>query len=181
MREAGVTDPQDKLLLAGAPARVAWPTTDLEDQSIVLATAFGITQSMTDVLLEAPADASPALRLADIEGLVGTLPPAPARAAIDTTDLAATLGQRQVQTFSSNARWRMSFDTDTLTGTPQAFDLALTYGSAEPSDTSWLMSVFLNDRLIHAYRHTRAQAAGRSGSLAQERCEPANSRANRYV
>lgn len=155
-----VTDPQDKLLLAGAPARVAWPTTDLEDQSIVLATAFGITQSMTDVLLEAPADGSPALRLADIEGLVGTLPPAPARAAIDTTDLAATLGQRQVKTFSNNARWRMPFDTDTLTGTPQAFDLALTYGSAEPSDTSWLMSVFLNDRLIHSQR-----TDGNAGSL----------------
>jgi len=105
-------------------------------------------------------DGSPALRLADIEGLVGTLPPAPARAAIDTTDLAATLGQRQVKTFSNNARWRMPFDTDTLTGTPQAFDLALTYGSAEPSDTSWLMSVFLNDRLIHSQR-----TDGNAGSL----------------
>ena len=154
------TDPQDKLLLAGAPARLAWPTSRIEDQATVLATAFGITQSVGDVLLASSTDGSPALRLADIKALDGTLPAVPVRANIDTANLAANLGQRRVQNFSDNGRWRMNFDLDRLTGKPQAVDLGLTFGSAKPSDTAWLMSVFLNDRLIHAQR-----TDGNEGSL----------------
>lgn len=147
-----VTDPADKLLLAGAPARVLWPQDNRANQVQTLTTAYGLTQTVKDVLFSASANDGPALDFEDIMALQDQMPPRRTRVIPDPLDLAATLGQRRAQSFDTETRWRMLFDADTLPGQTRAVDLALTYTSAEQSDAPWLLSVFLNDRLVHAHR-----------------------------
>lgn len=147
-----VTDPVDKLLLAGAPARVLWPQTDQDIQEQVLETAFGLTQNVKDVLFADAADTAPALGLEDILALPKQMTTAVAQDVVDRENLAATLGQRRVQSFGAETRWRMLFDADSLPGQAEAIDLAMTYSSAQEADSPWLMSVVLNDRLIYAQR-----------------------------
>lgn len=157
-----VTDPADKLLLAGAPARVLWPQDNRADQVQVLTTAYGLTQTVKDVLFSASASNGPALNFEDIIALRDQMPAQVGRDISNPLDLAVTLGQRRAQSFDTETRWRMLFDADTLPGQTQAVDLALTYTSAELSDAPWLLSVFLNDRLVHAHR-----TAGGVGNFAQ--------------
>jgi len=152
-----VTDPADRLLLAGAPARLNWPAQNTDDQALALATAFRLTRTTHDVLFSTDTLGGPSLSLADIAGLAANLPaPTPAKA-VDPTDLAAAIGQRRTQDFTTETRWRMPFDTNTLTGSATAVDLALTFASAAQSNAPWLISVYLNDRLIHAQRTEGAE------------------------
>jgi len=120
-----VTDPQDKLLLAGVPAKFAWPTNGLQDQAIVLATALEVTQSRSDVLLGNADTGGNALQLADIKALSGTLPAAPVLAQSDATDLSAALGQRRTRTFAHETRWRFGANVEPaaiLSAPVQCFD-----------------------------------------------------------
>jgi len=157
-----VTDPADLLLLAGAPARVAWPAVDTSEQALALSTAFRLSEGTKDILFSTQDSGGPALSLKDIAALSDQLPEPAPRPAADRADLAAALGQRRTQDFTTVSRWRMPFDADTLKGRASAVDLALKYVSAEQSDATWLMSVYLNDRLIHAQR-----TKGASGDIVQ--------------
>lgn len=152
-----VTDPRDKLLLAGAPAQVLWPQSNSAEQAQVLETALGVTQTVKDVLFAEGGNGAVALGPEDMLALRPQMQAPVLRDVPDPADLAATLGQRRAQAFGSETRWRMLFDAGTLRGQVQAVDLAMTYTSAQGGEIPWLMSVFLNDRLIHAQRITEAE------------------------
>jgi len=151
-----VTDPLDKLLLAGVPARFSWPELTAADQTAVLATAFEVTQRQTDVLFlpEPEVDTARILSTDEIKQLATSLPARPEVepiepvAPVDTADLANALGQDRTQYFGPSAKWHMSFDADTLSGDPQAVELSLKYATAQTRNTPWLMAVFLNDRFL---------------------------------
>jgi len=145
---APVTDPLDKLLLAGQPARFSWPDANVADQNTVLATAFDVTQRQSDVVFKVPADSGPGLSTDEIKQLASRLPARQTIEPIDTADLAAALGQRRVQDFASAAQWRMSFDAHALSGEPQAVEISLKYATAQTRNTPWLMAVFLNGRFL---------------------------------
>jgi len=147
-----ITDPADKLLLAGSAARLAWPTWPAlkrNDQAQVLATAFEISQRGTQVLFAPKGHTLPTLSVSDIKKLGAALPNRKEALKTDQADLASALGQRRTKEFASKARWRMPFDAQALQGQAQAVDLALTYTSAFASDLPWLIAVYLNDRLIY--------------------------------
>lgn len=150
--EEPITDPRDKLLLAGAPARVSWPQSSTPDQELTLATAFRSTQDASDILFTPATSETPSLTLADIRALSGLSPAPTALDTIDPTDLAEALGKRRTEEFSRTASWRLPFDMNSFPGTAKAVAMALTFASAAQEDTPWLLSVHLNDRLIHAQR-----------------------------
>jgi len=145
---APVTDPLDKLLLAGVPARFAWPELNAADQAIVLASAFDVTQRQTDVLFNSQADNRLGLSTDEIKQLAAQLPARAVADQIDRADLATALGQRRIQDFSSSATWRMPFDAHTLSGQPEAVQLNLKFATAQTRKTPWLMAVFINDRFL---------------------------------
>ncbi len=145
-----VTDPFDKLLLAGAPTRLVWPNAAATEQVAALRLAHRLNQGGGDVLFVDTQSDELALTPADIAALDAQMPPPEARIGRQYTDLAATLGQRRSQTFERETRLRMPFDVATLDGQVKALDLEMQYVSAKQKDEAWLISVFLNDRLVHA-------------------------------
>ncbi|WP_282092026.1 cellulose biosynthesis cyclic di-GMP-binding regulatory protein BcsB [Epibacterium ulvae] len=145
-----VTDPLDKLLLAGAPTRLIWPSQTVVDQAKTLGLAHRLHQNDRDLLFVEAQSGEFALTSDDIAALDAQLPDFEAGIDREYTDLAAGLGQRRAQTFERETRFRMPFDLATLDGQVKALDLEMQYASAEQNDASWLISVFLNDRLVHA-------------------------------
>ncbi|KUF11829.1 hypothetical protein [Pseudoponticoccus marisrubri] len=147
--DAPLSDPADLLLAQAAPRLLEWPEAGPMRAGLLRAAHLNATQG-EDILL-ASADSG---ALAMDAGLMDALEArAVARATTerDVLDLAAALGRKRSVAFEGEAGWRVTFDRRRFAqGAPAAaLDLQMRYDAAG-DDSGWLLSVRLNDRLVHS-------------------------------
>tara|TARA_R110002153_G_scaffold273542_1_gene444739 strand:+ start:2311 stop:3885 length:1575 start_codon:yes stop_codon:yes gene_type:complete len=161
--DAPLSDPADILLSRTAPLLLEWPT-DRDLRAETLKAAHVYYSVARDDVLFAHADSGGLAvdqdLLTALEQLNG---PGDDHADQDALDLVEGMGRNRSVIFEGEAQWRMVYDRRHFAaGVPAQFDLQMSYDAAGDK-SGWLMSVRLNNRIVHSEELIDA-----SGSIARK-------------
>ncbi|MGP6088791.1 hypothetical protein [Antarctobacter jejuensis] len=144
-----ITDPVDVLLSKTAPLKLDWPE-DATLQAATLKAAHVWPVENGDVIFAHDGQGGLAIDHAilaamEAQGVALKMPEA------FDLDLVADIGRKRSLTFHDEAQWRFGFDRRHFASGSVAseLDLRMKYATAG-DDAGWLLSVRLNDRLVHA-------------------------------